>query len=383
MKKFLDLGRQPLANGFLTREQFDKEYFYNLEVGFDVDTTLVSLMNPVDPPLMFNKDYKYVSSGSKTMQDHFKNAADLIDHSGENDILEIGSNDGVFIKNFLPKNHIPRRKLVAVEPCSNFAQKTRDLGVFTYNKFWNRDLAHEIVSNHGHFDIVYSANCMCHIPDILGALSSVKDVLRKDGVFVFEDPSLASMLINGSYDQLYDEHVHVFSITAIHRIARSIGMRIQRVERLSTHGGSNRVTEHLEIEKFLGIDKLETYELFAKRVEESKTRLVQIITEQRGDLVGRTDNSILSYGATSKSTTIFNYCKLGSLIDAVIDNTPDKIGLYTPGSHIPVISDKSKDTINNANAIFLGAWNFMDVIMSKEKDFRGKWITHVPFARII
>ena len=132
-KTFLNLGKQPIANGFLYKEQIKDEYYFRLKMAFDKETALVTQVNYVDGDLMFNDDYAYRGSMSKTMVKHFKTFSKTI--SSNKNILEIGSNDGVFLKNFSPK------KAIAVEPCGNFAKETQDMGYTTYHSFWDVPLA--------------------------------------------------------------------------------------------------------------------------------------------------------------------------------------------------------------------------------------------------
>ena len=161
MKKFLDLGKQPIANGFLYEKDINSEYFFNLGVAFDQDTKLVTQTEYVDGNLMFNDEYVYRGSMSKTMRDHFKKLRDYLKvEYPESKVLEIGSNDGVFIKNFDPATTI------AVEPCGNFAKETQDMGYTTYNEFWTQELSDKIKAEAGKQDIIFSANCICHIPDL-------------------------------------------------------------------------------------------------------------------------------------------------------------------------------------------------------------------------
>ena len=232
-REFLDLGKQPIANGFLYEDSIDNEYFFNLGVGFDEETKLVTQTEYVDGELMFNDDYVYRGSMSKTMRDHFKLLSDKI--SPEAKILEIGSNDGVFIKHFDTKNAI------AVEPCGNFAKETQDMGYTTYAEFWTKSLANKIKADFGKQDIIFAANCICHIPDLDDAFTAVESLLTDSGTFIFEDPSLAEMINNNSYDQIYDEHPHIFSVIALDNILQRNGLQIVKVENLSVHGGSNRI----------------------------------------------------------------------------------------------------------------------------------------------
>ena len=392
-KEFLNLGKQPIANKFLRKNEFEDEFFYNLKVVFDDDTKLVSLKDFVKPELMFNEDYVYHTSLSVPMVEHFKNTAEmLMKEFNPLTVMEIGSNDGAFLKNW------PNDYTIGVEPCGNFAKVTEDMGYQTYSEFWTTELS-EKIKNDGHvdFDLIYAANCICHIQNLDECFAAVKNILSKNGVFVFEDPSLLRMLERGSYDQIYDEHAHIFSVTALDNILMNNGLKIFRVDNLSVHGGSNRVyVSHLPVHTFLrfrpveisvrenlqreydfGINNFQTYEMFSERVNKSKNDLVELLRELRFIR----DKRIICIGATSKSTTVFNYCDIDeSLIECITDTTPDKQGLLAPGSHIPVV-DRESVNLNDYDYAFLGAWNFKDVIANKEREFvenGGKFITHVP-----
>tara|TARA_B100000287_G_scaffold359207_1_gene351172 strand:- start:82 stop:1260 length:1179 start_codon:yes stop_codon:yes gene_type:complete len=384
-KEFLDLGKQPIANDFIKEDEYSSPFFYDLKVVFDEDTKLVSLKDFVKPELMFNENYAYNTSMSTPMVNHFKSTADmLMEEFRPVNVMEIGSNDGPFIRQFDPTT------AVCVEPCGNFADITYDMGYETYAEFWTTELSKKIKSECGNMDLIYSANCICHIQDLDDCFKAVANLLSEDGVFVFEDPSLLRMLERGSYDQIYDEHAHVFSVTALDNILKKNGLTLFDVDNLSVHGGSNRiyaskssdvvvkdsVTRNLMEEKQFGVDKFETYQIFAERIEKSKKDLVNLLTKLKDE-----GKKVISIGATSKSTTVFNYCGIGSdLIELITDTTPDKQGTLAPGSLIPVV-DRDSVRLKEYDYAFLGAWNFKDLIANKEREFvenGGKFITHVP-----
>jgi len=387
-KEFLDLGRQPIANKFLKEDEFKDEFFFDLKVVFDEDTKLVSLKDFVKPELMFNDEYAYNTSLSTPMVNHFKSVAEMLTEEFQPvNVMEIGSNDGPFISNF------DKDSSICVEPCGNFAEVTDDMGYKTYADFWNKELSQKIKSECGNMDLIYSANCICHIQDLDDCFSAVANLLSDKGVFVFEDPSLLRMLERGSYDQIYDEHAHIFSVTALQNLLKENGLILFDVDNLSVHGGSNRiyakkpnipsdntlspnVFENLKEEKSFGINEFETYETFAKRVKDSKDELLRCLGNLRHN-----GKKIICIGATAKSTTVFNYCGIGpDLIDLITDTTEAKQGMFSPGSHIPVVDRKSVN-LNDYDYAFLGAWNFKDVIANKEREFvenGGKFITHVP-----
>jgi len=387
-KQFLNLGKQPIANRFIYKDQIENEFLFDLKVAFDEETKLVTQVEYVDPPLMFNEDYTYRGSMSNTMQKHFKELSNSLNTNPNLKVLEIGSNDGVFLKNWLTN------QAIAVEPCGNFAKETQDLGYITYPEFWTTSLSNKIKKNHGKQNIIFAANCICHIPDLDETFKAVESLLTEDGVFIFEDPSLAEVINNTSYDQIYDEHPHVFSVIALDNILKRNGLQIVKVDNLSVHGGSNRiyaqklgtkvdssVEKNKSYERVLGLDKFETFKRFAEKVKQSKKDLVRILTQCKKE-----NKKVVSYGATSKSTTIFNYCGITSdLIDYITDTTPEKQGKLSPGTHIPIITPEEGFN-ESVDFAYLGAWNFIKEISEKESNYLdrgGKFITHVPTVKIV
>ena len=394
-KKFLNLLKQPITNSYLTnlnKKTLRNEYFYNLLVSFDTKNFLVSITKPVDPKKQYTNKYAHRASESQTMRDAFKKVySKLIQRFKPNQSLEIGSNDGVFIRNF------KKNKITAVEPCLNLAKITNRLGYKTYPDFWSNKLAKKITKFHNFkFDLIFSANTISHIPNLKEVFSAINFSLTKNGVFVFEDPYIGSVLKMNSYDQFYDEHVHVFSFLAISKIVEKHDLKIFDVELLETHGGSirfyvckksstqkvtKRVTNLKNIEKKKRLDKYITYKKFSFRVKNSKKNLFKLLKKLK-----KNGKKIISYGATYKSTTVFNYCNINNkLIEYVIDSTINKQGKFTPGQHIPIVAP-GKSINKDVDYAFLGAWNFTKEIKKKEKKFLklgGKFITHVPKVKII
>ena len=306
-------------------------------------------------------------------------------------ILEIGSNDGIFLKNF---NNILR---IGVEPCKNLALITNKLGIKTYANFWNKNLARKIINKHNTFEFIYSANTISHIHNLKETLSAIEISLSDNGIFVIEDPSLLDVLKKISYDQFYDEHAYVFSVLGISNLLLETELEIFDVEKISTHGGSQRiyikkkrnklniskrVNNAIKSEVDFGMNKYETYKNFANKVELSRKNLTKIFEQLKKE-----KKKIIGYGATYKSATVLNYCGINKdYIDYFIDTTITKQGKYTPGTHIPIIKPPTNGLDKSINYAFLGAWNFKKEIFNKEKKFiksGGKFITHVPIPKII
>jgi len=395
IKKFLDLGMQPLANKYLTKKDIikkNKELFYHLEVGFNSKTKLVSIVNTIPSKKMFDDNYPYRSSMSQTMILSFKKLAkNLINTYNPNYILEIGSNDGSLIRNF------SKKKTICVEPCKNLAKITKRMGYKTYANFWNMRLAKKIKSKIKNVDLVYSANTLSHINDLNSVFRSIAYILSDDGILIIEDPSLLECLQKISYDQFYNEHIYVFSLLSINNLIKKYRLEVFNIEKLNTHGGSLRyyikkisnnifkihkkVKMQLNRELRYGINKYSTYIEFKNKVESSKKKLKQIFLKLK-----KRNKKIIGYGATAKSSTVLNYCNIkGETLEYFLDTTPSKIGKYMPGTHI-YIKNYNKTLLNKVDYVFLGAWNFKEEIFKKEKRYiknGGKFITHVPIPRIV
>ena len=388
-KVFLNLGRQPLANSFLKnigKNTLRNEFFYNLKICFNTKNYLVSIFKPVNPKKQYTDKYAHRASESKTMRSAFRKIANkLFKRFKPKKIMEIGSNDGVFLKNF------DKKSVIAVEPCKNLARLTKKL-FKTYDEFWNLKLAKKLIKQKkGEIDLIFSANTISHIPNLKETFKGIYNILSKDGVLIIEDPSLLKVFQNNSYDQFYDEHVYVFSSISIDNIIQNYGLRLFDIEHISTHGGSNRYyickkngkyKKSLRLKKALkeeisyGLHTIKCYLKFSNRVNLSKKKLFNLIKKLK-----KMNKKIISYGATYKSTTVFNYCNLDSkMIDYVTDTTLNKQGKYTPGTHIKIVSPE-KGMNKTVDYAFLGAWNFKKEIFKKEKKFfkrGGKFITHVP-----
>jgi len=392
IKKFLDLGYQPLANSFISKNKLNqKEKKFRLEVGFDKTNYLVSILKTISKEKMFNKDYPYKSSESYTMRKSFKDFSKKIKKKFKPKfVIEIGSNDGAFIKNFNIKN------VVGVEPCKNLAQITKNKNYTTYAEYWSQGLSKKITKNRK-ADLIYSANTLSHIENFNEIFKAINNALSKKGILILEDPSLLKCLQNVAYDQFYCEHVYVFSTLALREIMKNFKLEIFDIETTKTHGGSNRyyikkiendlykinhsVKNEIKKEKRFGLHKFSTYKKFEKKVKISKNRLLKIF-----DKMNKKDLRVIGYGATAKSCTVLNYCGIGNKdIKYFLDTTSYKINKFLPGSRI-LIKKYMKLNSNEVDAVYLGAWNFKDEIFKKERAFiknGGKFITHVPYPKII
>ena len=209
---FMSFGNMPIANGFLKKEDFNKEFFFEMEVGFSEDLSLFQLNDHPKPESMFNENYPFYTGSSEYMKSHFKEFSNYVknEHMGSNSkIIEIGSNDGTLLKNFI-KN---KDNILGIEPSKNVALKSIAEGVPTLNEFFSFENVSKLKKFLGNTDLIFSSNCICHIPDLDNLIKGVDLLLSKNGTFIFEEPYLGSMFNKTSYDQIYDEHIYMFSVS--------------------------------------------------------------------------------------------------------------------------------------------------------------------------
>ena len=392
----MSFGRMPIANGFLTKEQFKDEYFFDMKTAVCSKCNMFQLLMQPDREQMFNENYAFFSATSELMGLHFKQFAnhvmvDYLKNVKGPFVVEIGSNDGILLKHFVRENI----RHLGIEPSANVAHIASKNGINTIVEFFDENIAKEIVEEYGQADVFIGANVMCHITYIHSIVAGIKILLKPEGIVMFEDPYLGDMLPKTSYDQIYDEHSFMFSVHSIQCLFDLYDMDVIDIEPQDTHGGSMRyviankgvmpvtdnVFKQLKIEDKMGLARAETYEKFRQNCEKSRDNLMNLLDDIRNR-----GKSIVGYAATSKSTTIMNYCGITTdHLEYISDTTPIKQGKYSPGAHIPVKSHE--DFLNNyPDYTLLFAYNHSKEIMAKEQEYMrqgGGWITYVPEVEIL
>src|SRR3990172_5228211 len=273
---FMTFGKMPIANGFLTPDQFKNEYFFELKPAFCDHCLSFQIEEQPDPEVMFHDHYAFFSRTSTFMQTHFRDyAAWVCDHHLKGDalfVVELGSNDGIMLENFARRGI----RHLGVEPSANVADEARKHGVNTVVRFFGPETATDIVAEYGQADALIAANVMCHIPDLNGIAKGADLLLKQKGVLIFEEPYLGAMIAKTAYDQIYDEHVYIFSALSVAHIFGHYGFELIDLLPQQTHGGSMRyvlsrkgmhpdapsVAAITASEKAVGLHLPETYERF-------------------------------------------------------------------------------------------------------------------------
>jgi len=403
LKKVIRLSPTPPANAFLTKRALKtKESFFPLQVNFCLNCGQLQLTHVVSPELLF-RNYVYVSSTSPVFISHFEEyAQDLIkrfDLNKKSLVIDIGSNDGILLKP-LKKNGV---QVIGVDPAVDIAKKTTKEGIKTFPNFLTTDIAKKITKEYGLTDVVCANNAFAHINNLDEIIKSVKILTKNDGVFVIEFPYLIDFIEKNYFDLIYHEHVSYLSLRSLYALFKRHNMEIFDAKKVNSHGGSMRVyvkkisAKHeqsssankvqpiikklIDNEKKLGLDNIKTYLRFAKKIENNKKKLTKLLKKLKSE--GKT---IVGYGAPAKGNTLLNYFKIGpDILDYIVDDSKYKQGLYTPGTHIPVVPF-GMIAQTKPNYIFILAWNFAQPLMNKLADFKksgGHFIIPVPEATIV
>jgi novobiocin biosynthesis protein NovU/D-mycarose 3-C-methyltransferase len=386
----------PLANSFLHGvEEAAHEEKFPLDVHFCRSCSLVQLLDVVDREVLF-RHYLYASGTSDTIAAHnrsYARAVTLTLDLGPSDlVVEIASNDGSLLRCFKPYGV----KTLGVEPAANIAALARKAGVETLEVFFDRNAARLVRLAHGKARAVIANNVLAHVDDPRDFLSGCRDLIDDRGLVIVEVPELGPMLERLEYDTIYHEHLSYFSITSLVTLCDSVGLSVQRVERYPVHGGSVRIyagrSDHhgptppdvvdlCNAEEAAGLRSSDRYKRFALEVASSRSSLLEMLRRLREE-----GHTVAGYGAPAKGNTLLNYCGIGtSLVPFLVDKSPLKVGLITPGMHIPVLPVNSI-LEKMPDYLLILAWNFADEIMSQQKEYAergGRFIVPIPTPRIV
>lgn len=395
LREVVNLGRQPVSNAFVRPEDSDKIPFFRLAMGLCSSCTMVQQLEEVPAKQMYRADYPYRASGSQRIRRHFEDVArhlaGKLPAGNQGFVVEIGSNDGVMLKTLSQAGV----RHLGVDPAAGAGDVARSLGINIRTDFFNAETADEIRAEQGSADIIFSANTFTHISYLDSILRGVDSLLAPDGLFIFEDRYLGDILKFNYFDQMYDEHIYLFTIRSVQAMAARFGFELVDSEHLSQHGGSIRYTvaragtqepsaavgEFLEQEKAQGLAEEATFVRFSDDIARIKSDLVSLLRDLHSN-----GKRVIGYGATSRSATVLNYCDIGpELLPAVCDSTPEKQGCLTPGSKIPVLPPEAFSQPYPDYAL-LFAWNHSEEIMAKEslfKDKGGQWILYVPQVHLV
>lgn len=391
---FLSLGKMPLVNSFLKKTEIGKEKKYDLSVGFCPNCYLVQLMKTISPNELF-RNYIYFSSTSQTILDHCRKTAQYLAKklklNSNSLVLEIASNDGAQLQYF-KKLGI---KILGIDPAKNIANEANKKGIKTIPEFFNYTFAQKMVRKQKiQTDLVYGANVLAHVPEIVDFVKGVKIILKDNGSAVFEFPYLKGLFEN-KFDIIYHEHVFYYSLLSLINLFKKGDLEIYDVEQIPMQGGSLRIfVSHphnfppswnlkllMQQEIKDGFNKISTYKKMNLKVTDLKKKLLNLLKKTK-----REGKSIAAYSAPAKGNILLNYFGIGkNFLDFIVDRAREKQGLYTPGTHL-LVYPPEKIMKEKPDYLLILCWNIANEVMEQLNDYHnkgGKFIIPIPNIQVI
>lgn len=395
---FIDLVNSPASNSFLTFEELNEpEIFYPLKVYTCHNCFLVQVDEYKKSDAIFNNQYLYFSSYSKSWLRHAEKYTEMMvsrfGYNTESQIIEIASNDGYLLQYFKQKN-IP---VLGIEPTANTAEVAISKGIDSVIDFFGVHLAQDLAAKNIKADLLLGNNVLAHVPNIIDFVAGMKVILKDTGVVTMEFPHLMQLVDNSQFDTIYHEHFSYLSFHTVKQIFESQGFELFDVDEIPTHGGSLRIyASHkedntkkislnvmalLKKEADNGMTSLSYYENFQQKALKVKTGLLEFLITQT-----KANKKVAAYGAAAKGNTLLNYCGIkNDLIQFVTDASPYKQNKFLPASHIPVLNEDYLKK-QQPDYIIILPWNIKDEVISQLsyiKEWGGRFVIPLPQLQIV
>lgn len=387
---FADLGHAPLSNAFV-QDLMAAETYYPLKVWTCDHCFLTQTGEYTRTDEIFSADYVYFSSYSTSWLAHAEHYTTqmIADFKlrADSRVIEVAANDGYLLQYFKQAGILT----LGIEPTASTAAAARQKGIDMREVFFGRETAQMLVQQGMQADLMAANNVLAHVPDIHDFIAGFKLALKPEGVATFEFPHLLELVRHRQFDTIYHEHFSYLSLLSVDAIVKQHGLRIFRVEKLVTHGGSLRVfvthdaaTHALDSsveavaseEQNAGMNRIEFYQNFQPQIDQIRDTMLDFIATAR-----REGKRIAAYGAAAKGNTLLNYCGLRhGVISFVCDRSPHKQGRYLPGSHVPVLPEDALRELR-PDYILILPWNLRDEItaqLSYVKEWGAQFVVAVP-----
>jgi hypothetical protein len=390
----LDLGEQAMTGVFPSSpdESVPKA---PLSLVWCRSCTLLQLGESLDPGDLYGAGYGYRSGLNASMVDHLARLArgleSLVALSPGDVVLDIGSNDGTLLGCYTTE---PLRRIGIDPTAAKFAEHYPP-GVVTAADFFSAATFRELSDAKAR--IITSVAMFYDLEDPVAFASDVRECLAPDGIWHFEQAYLPSMLRATAYDTVCHEHLEYYSLATVTRILEEAGLEVVEVGFNRINGGSFGVTAAHRSSGFarrgalldwlgtqeqrLGLDTEAPFRTFAERVSQHREDLVQLLRALRQD-----GASIMGYGASTKGNVLLQYCGFTSTdIEAIGEVNPEKFGHVTPGSLIPIISEREMWE-RRPDYLLVLPWHFRETVIAREEAYLrsgGRLVFPLPEIEIL
>lgn len=392
--EFIDCGDQPNGNNFLFPDQVDQEVIFSLAMMVCQDCWEVQISEFPPQEVLFC-DHPYITGLNEPVVRHFRELAPrVINKVGlkPNDlVIDVGCNDGTLLKAFAANG----MRVLGVDPSERPGQLARANGVTVFQQFWNHETGKSLRQLGVRPEVITATAVFYHVPDLHDFCAGLNEVMGPNSFFVVQGVNLRDLIERAEFDHFYHEHSCIHALAPLTKLFAQHGLRIQDVEFSDIHGGSfilyvcreentrqttPAVAAAIAAEEAAGLNRLETYQEFAARIERNMTGLRRLLEGLKAE--GKT---VYALGAPVKGSTVLNYAKIGpDLVEKVTEVNALKVGRVTPGTHIPVVDEKS--VTEQPDYYLVLAWNFIDFLVEKFDDYLtagGRFIVSVPEVRVV
>lgn len=374
-----DLGLQPWGNNFLKYDQVGKEKFYPLELLFCKDCYLSQLSFTVKKEIMF-AEHTYLSGMTSSLSNHFKDLARYVNQKFNKNnlkktILDIGSNDGTFLKHFKKLGW----EVLGVESSNNISKIANSNQILTLNEFYNLECAKRISKK---FDFINASGVFFHLEELHSATKGVKFNLSENGIFIIQFLYMKQIMKNVAFDQIYHEHLVYYNLKTLQNLLSIYNMEIFDAYLADIHGGqmiafvshsgsneiSNRLIKLIDEEENNNSNTISTYNNFANEAKKLKEKNLNFL-----DYSLQENKVIFGLGAPVKGNTLLNYFGINKkMIPKLLEINSLRKNLFAPGSHIPIIIEEEESQV--PDIYYVLAWNFKEEILKKNSKLIDKGI---------
>ncbi|MDE2223427.1 MAG: class I SAM-dependent methyltransferase [Candidatus Omnitrophica bacterium] len=369
-----------------------KEAVFPLDLFLCSSCGNIQILDVVSPKVLY-ANYVYRTEISLGLSEYFKDYVDdvlaFVAPQTGGLVIDIGSNDGTLLRYFKSRGF----NVLGIDPAP-IAQKATASGIETLQAFFTAPLAQELRKQKRHPALVTANNVVANIDDLDDFFTGVRDLIGQEGCFVFETGYGLDLVDKRLLDVIHHEHLSYFTVGSMQRSLPRYGLELIHVQHTESKGGCIRsyiqalqgprkiqssVARLMAIEADKKIDSIESFGSFNDFIKTTREHLAGEISRWRSQ--GKT---VTGYGASVGTTSLAYFLGLGDKIDYVVDDNPDRFGLFTPGHHLAVYSSDALYE-KRPDRVLVFAWRFIDPILKRHSKFMlngGKFVVFLPEWRV-